>query len=211
MSIHVVSCTRGPNTERGGMSMTRARMAFAALAAILLVGLLPVPGRGAEPAFERDEFSGSLQILNKLASQGAFTGGAGQITKSTCQSSGRPASTIDLSCDGNTDPDNETPIVVDPTDPNHLLAGSNDYHIFIKGSSITARVPTGFFVSFDGGRNWTDGQIPMGSGGSGGNGDPAPAFDAKHGVALMGQLTAGCGQAGPYCGNVSVSVSRSKD
>jgi hypothetical protein len=191
--------------------MRRVRTACAIATAVMMVGLFPAVGRSAEPAYAREEFSGSLQILNDLAAQGAFSGGAGQISKATCQSSGDPKATIDISCDGNTDPDNETPIVIDPSDPNHLLAGSNDYHIFIKGSSITARVPTGFFVSFDGGKTWTDGQIPMGSGGSGGNGDPTPAFDAKHGVALMGQLTAGCGQLGPYCGNISASVSRSRD
>ena len=55
--------------------------------------------------------------------------------------------------------------------------------------------PTGFFTSFDGGATWIDGQIPIGSGN--GDGDPAPAFDAEHDVALMAQLENVGGQGGP--------------
>jgi hypothetical protein len=50
-------------------------------------------------------------------------------------------------------------LLVDPTDPNHIVAGSNDY--FYRFSNSTgarqALVPTGFFTSFDGGASWVDG------------------------------------------------------
>jgi hypothetical protein len=151
--------------------------------------------------------SGSLQELLAASSNS----GGGAIPKSTCTTSGNPAANIDLNCDEPVSPDNETPIVADPADPNHLLAGSNDYFLTFNGSTIVERVPTGFFTSFDGGHTWVDGQIPMGNGASSGNGDPSPAFDRKFGTAHMAQLTAAAGQAGPFFGFISVSVSTSHD
>lgn len=108
-------------------------------------------------------------------------------------------------------PDNEIAIAVDPEDPEHLLAGSNDYYYRFNNSTGArqAIVPTGFFTSFDGGATWIDGQIPMGA--SNGNGDPAPAFDAKHDVALMAQLGNVGGQGGFWVAAGNVTVSRSTD
>ena len=62
--------------------------------------------------------------------------------------------------------------------------------------------PTGFFVSFDGGTTWVDGQVPSNSG-TGFNGDPAPAFNRKFGTAHMAQLTISCGA---LCGSVGLTV-----
>ena len=154
--------------------------------------------------------SGGLGTLQRLAAQGVTFGG-GALPKATCTSTGNAVADVQLSCDNLTSPEDETPVVVDPTDPNHLLAGSNDYYFVPTGSSLQARVPTGFFVSFDGGNTWTDGQIPMGSGsGNGGNGDPSPAFNRKFATAHMAQLNVTCG-TGPYCGTVSVAVATSRD
>jgi hypothetical protein len=114
-----------------------------------------------------------------------------------------------LNCDNLISPDNETPIVTDPTNPDHLLAGSNDYFITLTGATIQARVPTGFYTSFDGGHTWVDGQIPMGNGASSGNGDPSPAFNRKFGTAHMAQLSAAQGQGGPFAGHIDVSRPRS--
>ncbi len=107
-------------------------------------------------------------------------------------------------------PDNEIAIAVDPTDPDHLVAGSNDYFYRFNNSTGARQVyvPTGFFTSFDGGATWQDGQVPMRSGN--GAGDPAPAFDRKHGAVLMAQLenTGGQGATGSISqGDVSVSHS----
>src|SRR5437764_743522 len=135
--------------------------------------------------------------------------GGGSLPKSTCTSTGNPSANVRLNCDSDTSPDNETPIIADPTNPNHLLAGSNDYFITQKGSGIQERVPTGFFTSFDGGHTWTDGQIPMGNGSNGGNGDPSPAFDAKFGTAHMAQLSAAFPLKAPNAGHIDVSVSTS--
>jgi hypothetical protein len=133
-----------------------------------------------------------------------------------CSSSGTPSASVDMSCNTNTygqdyAPDNEIAIAVDPEDPKHLLAGSNDYFYRFNNSTGArqAIVPTGFFTSFDGGRNWIDGQIPMRTGN--GAGDPSPAFDGKHDVAIMAQLENVGGQGGPFVSQGDVSVSRSTD
>lgn len=100
---------------------------------------------------------------------------------------------------------------MDPEDPDHLLAGSNDYYYRFNNSTGArqAIVLTGFFTSFDGGASWIDGQIPLKSGN--GAGDPAPAFDARHDVALMAQLENTGGLGGPWVTQGDISVSRSRD
>jgi hypothetical protein len=137
-----------------------------------------------------------------------------QIAAFRCTSTGNPSAAVDISCNTaqygqSWNPDNEIAIAVDPENPNHLLAGSNDYFYRFNNANGTRQVlvPTGFFTSFDGGATWLDGQIPMRSGN--GAGDPSPAFDAKHNVALMAQLE----NVGPNTGccvtQGDVSVSRS--
>ena len=110
-----------------------------------------------------------------------------------CAQAGDPSVAVDMSCNDATlnqdfGPDNEIAIAVDPADPLHLVAGSNDYFYRFNNANgnILATVPTGFFTSFDGGQTWIDGQIPRGDGNNAG--DPSPAFDTKNGVVLMAGL-----------------------
>jgi len=190
--------------------------------ALLLVATVLAPG-----AIAKDRpYSSADLIAIKLApfrmdpgARGGLTSLGGQFSKKriqafTCASSGNPAAVVDISCNTtkygqNYAPDNEIAIAVDPANPDHLLAGSNDYYYRFNNSngSRQALVPTGFFTSFDGGATWLDGQIPMRSGN--GAGDPAPAFDRKHGVALMAQLENASGQGGSSVSQGDVSVSRS--
>jgi len=182
-------------------------LTFAGLALILLV--LPALSSADENPIDQSEYGHLSGGLTSLFAAGGV--GGGSLTNETCTSTGDPSANIRLNCDSNTSPDNETPIVADPANPNHLLAGSNDYFITVKGSGIQERVPTGFFTSFDGGHTWTDGQIPMGNGSSGGNGDPSPAFDRKFGTAHMAQLAAAFPIKAPNAGHIDVSVSTSYD
>jgi hypothetical protein len=139
-----------------------------------------------------------------------------QIERFRCASAGNPVATVDISCNTTTynqdwNPDNEIAVVVDPTDPDHIVAGSNDYFYRFNNSTGArqAIVPTGFFTSFDGGATWIDGQIPMRTGN--GAGDPSPAFDRRHGVVLMAQLENIGGQGSAFVAQGDVSVSRSTD
>ena len=139
-----------------------------------------------------------------------------QIEQFRCASGGDPTAAVDISCNTtqyNQDwnPDNEIAVAVDPENPDHVVAGSNDY--FYRFNNRTgarqAIVPTGFFTSFDGGASWIDGQIPMRSGN--GAGDPSPAFDAAHDVVLMAQLENRGGNGSAFVTQGDVSVSRSSD
>lgn len=196
------------------------RVLFVVGAAALLVGSLTVPsaGRG-RPVNTSDLITMKLLPAPEQFDLPGLNGGQfskKQIEKFTCDGGTPVGSAIDMSC--NTEkfgqdfaPDNEVAIAVDPEDPDHLLAGSNDYYYRFNNANGTrqALVPTGFFTSFDGGQTWLDGQIPFGSGN--GSGDPAPAFDAKNEVALMAQLQNVFGLGGLAVAAGNVGVSRSTD
>ncbi|HYU84701.1 MAG TPA: sialidase family protein, partial [Kribbellaceae bacterium] len=201
------------------------RVVVAVLGAALLVLASSVPSSG------RDRPFGAADLValkwgpapeEKEAGTGVGNSDPGgqfskeQIERFRCSSAGNPATAVDISCnsseyDQDWNPDNEIAVAVDPTDPNHLVAGSNDYFYRFNNSTGArqALVPTGFFTSFDGGASWVDGQIPMRSGN--GAGDPSPAFGRRHGVALMAQLENVGGQGGPFVSQGDVSVSRSTD
>jgi hypothetical protein len=160
------------------------------------------------PTQEEYDLAGAGQTSGQFSKE--------QIEGFRCESSGDPSAAVDMSCNvtelgQDFNPDNEIAIAVDPNDPNHLLAGSNDYYYRFNNASGSrqAIVPTGFFTSFDGGATWIDGQIPMRIGN--GAGDPSPAFDGRHSVALMAQLENVEGLGGPWVAHGNVSVSRSTD
>jgi hypothetical protein len=199
------------------------RRSISVVSALALALGLAAPGALAKDRpFGTDEII-AMRRSPSLLDPGAagISGGSGQFSKVQierfrCESSGNPSATVDMSCN-TTDfgqdfaPDNEIAIAVDPTNPNHLVAGSNDYYYRFNNSTGArqAYIPTGFFTSFDGGATWLDGQIPVRSGNSAG--DPAPAFDRKNGVVLMAQLENTSGQGGPWVAQGDVSVSRSAD
>ena len=191
------------------------------VAVVLVVGVLAgASGAGdrpfgaarqVSPAFIRPADGGGTGVTN---AGGPFS--KTQIERFRCSSAGNPAGFVDISC--NTSeygqdwaPDNELAVSVNPTNPNHIVAGSNDYFYRFNNSTGArqALVLTGFFTSFDGGATWIDGQIPVRSGN--GAGDPAPAFDRRNGVVLMAQLENTAGQGGLAVAQGDVSVSRSTD
>jgi hypothetical protein len=200
--------------------------ALLALTGVLLVAILVGGASAREHPFSSADLV-AMKLVPKLAEKGLDGNSSGmtdlegqfsktQIQKFRCSSSGNPAASVDMSCNTTQygqdyNPDNEIAIAVDPANPNHLLAGSNDYFYRFNNSTGTRHVlvPTGFFTSFDGGANWIDGQIPMRSGN--GAGDPSPGFDRKHGVALMAQLENVGPNTGCCVSQGDVSVSRSSD
>jgi hypothetical protein len=126
--------------------------------------------------------------------QSFYCGAAGEA--------GRGVFDKDISCDSPIAPDNEMAIVADPANPSLLLGGSNDYQLNFMGNTVNVQVPSGWFLSQDGGGTWIDGSLPLK--GSLGGGDPAPGFDVKRNRAVFASLSFVCGQLAPVCsrGNV---------
>lgn len=199
----------------------RRLLVFLSVAAIIVVAVAPTVMARDRPFSSADLIAMKLAPMPKDPGATNIVGAGGQFSKVqierfTCDSAGNPAAAVDISCN-TTDygqdwaPDNEIGIAVDPTDPDHLVAGSNDYYYRFNNSTGArqALVLTGFFTSFDGGATWLDGQVPMTSGN--GAGDPAPAFDRRHGAVLMAQLENTGGNGGPWVSQGDVSVSRSTD
>src|SRR5256885_12031816 len=111
-----------------------------------VVGALIVTSIGAadENPIDRDEYghlSGGLTHLFALGGGGGV--GGGSLPKSTCTSTGDPSANVRLNCDNHTPPDNETPIVADPTHPNHLHPSTNDHFTTHQDPRLPATIPTG--------------------------------------------------------------------
>jgi len=56
-------------------------------------------------------------------------------------------------------PQNETTIAVDPNNPNHLVAGANDYRVCCDFTGLNDATG-GAYTSFDGGATWTNVMVP---------------------------------------------------
>ncbi|HTK78939.1 MAG TPA: sialidase family protein [Rhizomicrobium sp.] len=101
-----------------------------------------------------------------------------------------------LASPGGSQPVDEDPISVDPNNNKHIVSAGNDYNC---GSSLR-----GFFASTDGGKTWVVKCGPVASGATGGDGDPAVAWD------LNGNVFSAGIDALPS-GDTQISVSKSTD
>ena len=193
--------------------MGLSKSAIRGITLILLVLITTTPISRATPRVERTNVDKVRTFGAKRPTQLSKSEGIGTLDRISCVTTGNPLADIDISCDQTYAPDDELAIVVDPENPDHLLAGSNDYVFyghFVDHDPVprlVQRHPTGFFVSFDGGTTWTDGQIPLGDAEYGG--DPSPAFNAKFDSAHMANLSFVCAEKGGTCtrGNIQVVTS----
>jgi hypothetical protein len=114
-----------------------------------------------------------------------------------CSVAGNPAADLRLDCD-DPYPNNEPNVVVDPADPQHLIASSNDY-----GSCCDQ-----YYTSFDGGRTWRTGNMSTRGPNVTGS-DPITVIDPKHHTAIHISLNFKTSTGGPATnGDVVSSVSR---
>ena len=70
---------------------------------------------------------------------------------------------------GCTTPQNETTIAVNPTNPNNLVAGANDYRVCCDFSGLNDGTGWAYY-SFDGGTTWGNVQVPGLTAETGGSG-----------------------------------------
>ena len=178
-----------------------------AVLALATVTLSVVSGASAwsRKGFTHDENRVFSDMMHLSPDEAA---GVGSVGREECVTTGEFGSTAvdkDISCDSPIWPDNELGIAAHPTNPDLLLAGSNDYHLSL-GGFFPSRIPAGVFLSQDGGMTWLDTEMPMKA--SLGAGDPAPAFDLKRNQAVMASLSFVCGQGAPLCsrGNLAVAT-----
>jgi hypothetical protein len=116
-----------------------------------------------------------------------------------CKAFARNRANVNLDCDNHVLPNNESDIAVDPTDPKHMVASSNDYDS--AGDE--------FYTTFNGGQAWTTGDMSLEDAGRTGS-DPVTTFDPKSQTLIHSSLNflitkAGLGKDG------DVVVSLSKD
>jgi len=128
---------------------------------------------------------------------------AGGTFHSTCTSGASFGSNVMENCDSVVLPHNETAVIVDPNDPSHLLAGSNDTQL-VGGNARTAM---GYYTSFDGGQTWLNGVIA--GAGFAQTSDPAVGFDFN-GNAFYGMVSFDLGLGGRALGG-AIQVAASTD
>jgi hypothetical protein len=171
--------------------MKRAGTVLACLT--LLVGVMGVA-----------QATDSLHFLNKrllkrramLAEERGARGGF-LPSEVECRRSGT-SQDLNLDCDDRALPNNEPHIVVDPEDPKHMIASSNDYDSCCDG----------FYTTFNGGRTWIQGDMSAESKNVIGS-DPVTTIDPKSGNAIHSSLNFGVTQEGlAVDGDVVASISR---
>jgi len=186
------------------------RAAFAAC-----FGVLTLAGAAAATPHQSDKIHWEARLFSQIVpldpadAQGVGPGQQGrhQTACGAFGEGGRGVFDKDISCDDPIAPDNEIAVAVHPTDPDLVLGGSNDYQLEFQGATVILQVPSGFFLSQDGGGTWIDGELPLK--GSLGGGDPVPGFDLKHNQMVFTSLSFVCGQFAPLCsrGNIHFASS----
>jgi hypothetical protein len=114
------------------------------------------------------------------------TGPAVKIGTPLCSTTTSNAANVNTDCEHNV-PHNETSIAVNPTNPNNIIGGANDYQLGInRGGHVSETLLSRAHVSFDGGQTWTE--YPLNSNSAyQASGDPSVAFDDS-GHAYYGTL-----------------------
>ncbi|HEY2950925.1 MAG TPA: sialidase family protein [Micromonosporaceae bacterium] len=123
----------------------------------------------------------------------------GPFSQLECVVTAGGAPNVRLDCD-DPFPNNEPDIEVNPADPLHMIASSNDY-----GTCCDQ-----FYTTFDGGQTWQTGNMSRENPGVTGS-DPVTVFDRRHGVAIHSSLNYNLEHAAgtQACdGDLVVSISR---
>ena len=192
------------------------RSQFATLLSLLLITLITASAITVGSTARAQSSQGKVPSPTGLVFNSAsdFTNdptapGIGTIDHSSCtDGTDLGGGNIRVNCDATNLPHNELSIAVDPANPNHIVAGSNDYELFFVGSTVVQRVIAGYYTSFDGGTTWTNGHIAPG--GFTFNGDPAIAFNTKFGLVDYATIASNGGQAAGFA-TATIQVNTSND
>jgi hypothetical protein len=169
------------------------------ICALFFGALLPAVQAGAASNHaSTSRFFLSDDALKQIAPRGTMVNGF-LPSSVECQVHGK-ADNLNLDCDDSQfeSPNNEPHIVVDPKDPNHMVASSNDYESCCDE----------WYTTFDGGKTWTTGDMSAEDTNTTGS-DPVTAIDPKSGNVIHSSLNytfTSDGQA--TRGDVVVSLSK---
>jgi hypothetical protein len=150
--------------------MRRLTVAVVVLAVLtLLVGAM---GAEARPTLPDDGMAKKRSV-----DVSGFDKQHGPQSQLECTVAAGGAPNVRLDCD-DPFPNNEPDLEVDPADPLHMIASSNDY-----GTCCDQ-----FYTTFDGGQTWATGNMSREKPQKIGS-DPVTVFDRKHGVAIHSSLS----------------------
>lgn len=141
----------------------------------------------------------------------ALSAGDGTLGESAYKNPSNPicsTSGSNTDCEG-VAPHNETSIAVNPTNPQNMIGGANDYQLRTSsGGTINETALSRAHVTFDGGATWTN--VGIRYKGYYATGDPGLAFDAA-GNAYYSTLGFVWSQGGPTGTNADILVATSND
>ncbi len=162
--------------------LLRGRLPLVVL--VVLVAALSVGVGGAVAEDEGDliqpvDFSHNVLDAPAPVTGGVF--GSGPLVKTgtaICTTATQLGANVNTDCAPTAGPHNETSIAVNPTDPNNMIGGANDYQLGLNpGGHVTETVLSRAHVTFNGGRTWSEYPLYSNSAYQA-TGDPAVAFDA---------------------------------
>lgn len=163
----------------GGRLGRLTRWGGIALSATMLVasGIAATTAGATVNHLDKSPLSTSVLVARGLRA-GTYHLAAGHSSTASPLTPSAPDATVlpDVKASGNgTDISNENPITADPSTPQHLLSGGNDYNC----NSIQ-----GFYSSDNGGATWRSHCMPVV--GAGGCGDPNVAYDTQGNSYVLG-------------------------
>ncbi|HKC29050.1 MAG TPA: sialidase family protein [Jatrophihabitans sp.] len=163
------------------LSTRQRRGALAAFASALLVGSLIAAGPAAADDGDLTQpidFTHNAVDAPAPVTSAVFGSSPGaKIGTPICSTASSTAANVNTSCERNV-PHNETSIAVNPTNPNNIIGGANDYQLAVNpGGHVSETLLSRAHVSFDGGKTWTEYPLNANSAYQA-SGDPAVAFDA---------------------------------
>jgi hypothetical protein len=170
----------------------KLKTTFALIIALILLAAIIAPA-GARPILPEGGMATKRTVTPDMA---GFDKQHGPHSQFDCNATSGGANT-NLDCD-DPFPNNEPDIEVDPANPLHMVASSNDY-----GSCCDQ-----FYTTLDGAATWSTGNISINNPQQTGS-DPVTVFDVRHGTAIHASLNYSFQvPTGEACrGDVVVSVS----
>jgi hypothetical protein len=126
------------------------------------------------------DFSHNALSAASPVTSGVFgTSPGAKIGTPICTTATSTSANVNTSCELNA-PHNETSIAVNPTNPQNMIGGVNDYQLAANPGGqyyVSETLLSRAHVTFDGGRTWTE--YPLSANTAyGATGDPSVAFDA---------------------------------